>query len=84
MAFKVPGGISKLGLPATVTVARLARVSVLPVATPGSRQPPAIVLKKPDQLSDLHALPVSLTLPCNLAAQRPEGELREPPVRWSV
>ena len=48
----------------------LARVFVLPVATAGSCQPPAIVLKEPDQLADLHALPVSLPLPCNVGVER--------------
>jgi hypothetical protein len=60
MAFKVPGGISKLGFAGNRYCAGLGRVFVLPVAAASSRQAPAIVLKKSDQLPDFHILLVSV------------------------
>jgi hypothetical protein len=55
---------------------------VLPVAATGPRQPPAIVLKKPDQLSDFQALPMSLPLPCNTSFKG-GAEQREVPTAAS-
>src|SRR5215467_7980637 len=61
MAFKVPGGI-QAGLGGNRDRARLGRVFVLPVTAASSRQPPAIILEKSDQLSDFHGSLVSVSV----------------------
>ena len=56
--FSVPGGTSKLGFPATVTVPGFARMLILSMATPRTGQTPAIFFEQADEIGDLHSAQV--------------------------
>ena len=49
---------------------------VLPMAAAGSRQPPSIVRKKPNQFPDLHALPSIILLAVQRTDQPPQRAKR--------